>query len=161
MTGQFVAFGALYNTKILGDNYPFVLLKEDSVGVVLDVFHADGNIIRSIILNRELFKCDVIIDAGAYQFGVSRLSLKRWRNYKFLSGESAVSNLIKLTLHDSSVIITVVNNYFLSKLLDIADKNSKIKLEIVEKPSMSSKEVIPESFEAVNSGDVPRYLRRR
>ena len=161
MTGQFVVFGALYNTKILGDTYPFVLLKEDSVGVVLDVFNADGNIIRSIILNRELFKCDVIIDAGAYQFGVSRLSLKRWRNYKFLSGESAASNLIKLTLHDSSVIITVVNNYFLSKLLDIVDKNSKIKLEIVEKPLVKSNDTVTESFEAVNSGDVPRYLRRR
>lgn len=161
MTGQFVAFGALYNTKILGDNYPFVLLKENSSNVILDVFNADGNIIRSIILNRELFKCDVIIDAGAYQFGVSRLSLKRWRNYKFLSGESAVSNLVKLTLHDGSVIITVVNNYFLSKLLNIVNENSKIKLEIVEKPLHKSKEATVESFEAVNSGDVPRYLRRR
>ena len=161
MTGQFVIFGALYNTKILGDDYPFVLLKEDSTGVVLDVFNADGNIIRSIILNRELLKCNVIIDAGAYQFGVSRLSLKRWRNYKFLSGENAVSNLVKLTLHDSSVIITVVNNYFLTKLLDIVDKNSKITLEVIEKPLIKSNETSTESFEAVNSGDVPRYLRRR
>ena len=157
MTGQFVTLGSKYNKKNF-TKYPSVVLKENESGVVvLDIFDEKNIFVNTAVLDMELTGYNVIIDVGAYQFGVTRLSLKGWRQHKFQSGESSANELAKLILDDGSIVITVINRYFVNKIQDIVHENATVKLKTVEQPLI----VNNNSFESTNSGDVPVYARRR
>lgn len=148
MTGKFVTFGMKYSDKQF-ESLPFVVLKENESGVVVfDIFNENNEFVNAVVLEHELQSIDIIIEVAAYQVGISKSILKSWKKHVFTSGSSA-SSLLKITLKDSSVVITYANDYFVDKMFSLFESNKNVK---------SNPDV---KFESTDSGDVLSYIRRR
>ena len=149
MTGKFVTFGTKYSDKQF-KSLPFVVLKENESGVVVfDIFNENNEFVNAVVLEHELQSVDVIIEVAAYQAGISKSILKSWKKHEFTSGSSEGGNLLKITLKDSSVVITFANGYFVDKMFSLLESNKNVK---------SNPDV---KFESTDSGDVLSYMRRR
>lgn len=149
MTGQFITFGTKYNEKQF-KTLPSVVLKENESGVVVfDIFNENNEFVNSVIVEHELQSANIVIEIAVYQAGITKSTLKTWRKHEFTSGSPTSTGLLKLTLDDKSVIITVANAYFADKMFSIIESNKQ------KKRAQETK------FESTDSGDVPAYVRRR
>lgn len=149
MTGQFITFGVKYNEKQF-KTLPSVVLKENESGVVvLDIINENDEFVNSVVLEHELKSADIVIEIAAYQAGITKSTLKSWRKHEFTSGSPTSTGLVRITLDDKSVVITVANAYFADKMFFIIESNKK------------KKRTQDTNFESTNSGDVPTYVRRR
>lgn len=149
MTGQFITFGTKYNEKQF-KTLPSVVLKENESGVVvLDIFNENNEFVNSVIVEHELKSANIVIEIVAYQAGITKSTLKSWRKHEFTSGSPTSTGLLKLTLDDKSVVVTVANAYFADKMFSIIESNKK------KDHTQETK------FESTDSGDVPIYARRR
>lgn len=149
MTGQFVTFGTKYSEKQF-KTLPSVVLKENESGVVVfDIFNENNEFINSVVVEHELQSANIVIEIAAYQVGITKSTLKAWRKHEFTSGSPTSTGLLRVTLDDKSVIITVANAYFVDKMFSIIESNKK------------KKRTQDTNFESTDSGDIPAYVRRR
>lgn len=150
MTGQFITLGTKYNEKQF-ETLPFIVLKENESGVVVfDILNENNEFVNSVVLEHELKSVDIVIEIAAYQVGITKSTLKSWKKHEFTSGSPTSTGLLRVTLEDKSVIITVANAYFADKMFSIVESNKKKK-----------KHTQDNNFESTDSGDIPAYARRR